>query len=94
MEIGANAFNILTIWRDRKQEAAMEAAKTEEEKIVLSEKPGVILNIAKQRNGNFEGRVGLWFEMRTYQYSSDNRPCARNYMSHMENLSVHTADTN
>jgi len=36
----------------------------------LDERPGVILNVSKQRNGDWEGKCGLWFDMETYQYRS------------------------
>jgi twinkle protein len=82
MEIGANAFNILTIWRDRRHEEDLRSAETAEERRMLDEKPGVILNVAKQRNGDFEGKVRLWFNIDTYQYFSagDNRQWPRNYL--------------
>ncbi len=70
MEIGANAFNIITVWRNRKLEENVRTAETEEEKAVIREQPGVIMNVAKQRNGDFEGRVGLWFDQETYRYHS------------------------
>ncbi len=70
MEIGANAFNIITVWRNRKLEDDVKAAKTEEERRMLNEKPGVIVNVAKQRNGDFEGKVGLWFDQASYRYRS------------------------
>lgn len=70
MEIGANAFNILTVWRNRRHEELLQAAKTEAERAELIEKPGVILNVAKQRNGDFEGKAGLWFDQETYRYHS------------------------
>ena len=70
MEIGANAFNILTVWRNRRHEEEVAAAKTDAEKAAINEKPGVILNVAKQRNGDFEGKVGLWFDQETYRYHS------------------------
>jgi twinkle protein len=70
MEIGANAFNILTVWRNRKHEELLEAVKSEPERAELDEKPGVMLNVAKQRNGDFEGKVGLWFDQSTYRYHS------------------------
>src|SRR5690606_24492926 len=44
MEIGANAFNILTVWRNRKHEDELKAAPTEADRRDLNEKPGVILN--------------------------------------------------
>lgn len=70
MEIGANAFNILTVWRNRKHEELLQAAQDETTRRELDEKPGVILNIAKQRNGDFEGKAGLWFDQETYRYHS------------------------
>jgi twinkle protein len=70
MEIGANAFNILTVWRNRRHEEELGAAKTEVERHELDQKPGVLLNVAKQRNGDFEGKVGLWFSQETYRYHS------------------------
>lgn len=70
MEIGANAFNILTVWRNRKHEEAVAAAKTDAERLELEQHPGVVLNVAKQRNGDFEGKVGLWFDQSTYRYHS------------------------
>lgn len=70
MEIGANAFNIVTVWRNRKHEEDIRNAKTDVEKAELAEKPGVIMNVAKQRNGDFEGKIGLWFDQTTYRYHS------------------------
>ncbi len=86
MEIGANAFNIITVWRDRDHEEKMRQAKSDEERAPLDEKPGVILNVAKQRNGDFEGRAGLWFNQDTYQYfsSKDNRKWPRKYVGRAE----------
>ncbi len=70
MEIGANAFNIIAVWRNRKLEDQIKASQSDEERAKLAEKPGVILNVAKQRNGDFEGKVGLWFNQENYQYQS------------------------
>jgi twinkle protein len=70
MEIGANAFNIISIWRNRQHEDQIKAAQSDEEIRRLNEKPGVIMNVAKQRNGDFEGKIGLWFDQETYQYHS------------------------
>ncbi len=84
MEIGANAYNILTIWRDRKHEELIKAAKDDAVRQALEdEKAPVILNVAKQRNGDYEGRVRLWFNQQTYQYHSatDNRLYPRKYLT-------------
>jgi twinkle protein len=73
MEIGANAFNIITVWRNRSLEDEIrkaEASKDESALMTLREKPGVMVNIAKQRNGDFEGKAGLWFDKSCYRYYS------------------------
>jgi twinkle protein len=82
MEIGANAFNILMVWRNRKLEEEVRTAATDEERKELEEKPGVIVNIAKQRNGDFEGKAGLWFDQATYRYypTSDRGHWLRDYL--------------
>jgi len=90
-EIASNAFNVLTIWRNRKLEeelrAATEAANrgdpgSDANLKELDGKPPVILTVAKQRNGDFEGRVGLWFSAETYQYRSAGDNChGRRYVS-------------
>lgn len=86
MEIGANAFNIIAVWRNRKLEDQVKAAQTDEERNKLMEKPGVILNVAKQRNGDFEGKVGLWFNQENYQYQSsyDRSEWNRRYLPRRE----------
>ncbi len=78
-EIASNAANILGVWRNRKLEdelrqateaAARGDASAELKLQDLADKPPVVLNVAKQRNGDFEGKVGLWFSLETYQYRS------------------------
>ncbi|BBL53845.1 hypothetical protein MF1_11030 [Bartonella quintana] len=81
-EIGANAFNIITIWRNRSLEDKICAASLMEEKADLAKRPGVIMNIAKQRSGDFEGKIGLWFDPQTYRYrcSSEHTLTPRRYL--------------
>ena len=78
-EIAANAFNIIGVWRNRKLEDELRVATKDADrgdaaaKLKLQElgqKPTVILNVAKQRNGDWEGIFGLWFNGATYQYRS------------------------
>jgi twinkle protein len=85
MEIGANAFNIVSVWRDRKHEdsvALLRQSDPEGAAKLFDEKPGVILNVAKQRNGDFEGKTGLWFDQKTYRYRSkaDGPAWRRSYL--------------
>ncbi|MBX4336485.1 toprim domain-containing protein [Bartonella raoultii] len=81
-EIGANAFNIITIWRNRPLEDKICATSCKEEKVDLAKRPGVIINIAKQRSGDFEGKVGLWFDPQTYRYRCSYDPLliSRHYL--------------
>ena len=89
-EIGSNAFNIISIWRNRKLEDELKAAIEGAERgdaaaklkaAELEDLPGVVLNVAKQRNGDWEGKCGLWFSQSTYQYRSrDDSPLGMNYM--------------
>jgi len=42
----------------------------------------VILNVAKQRSGDFEGKTSLWFDQKTYRYFSayDDQTWQRSYI--------------
>lgn len=85
MEIGANAFNILTVWRNRELEDDIrkaEQAEDEDQLDKLRQKASVIVNVAKQRNGDYEGKAGLWFDQETYRYRSsfDGLTSSRQYV--------------
>jgi twinkle protein len=71
-EIASNAANIISVWRNRRHEEELQLADNEALKRQLNEKPGVILNVAKQRHGDFEGKIGLWFDQETYRYQSSH----------------------
>jgi twinkle protein len=75
---------IIGVWRNKKLEdeirVVAEAADRSEAGAQaklgeLNAKPPVVVNVAKQRNGDWEGKFGLWFSLATYQYCSahDNR---------------------
>ena len=78
-EIGANAFNIISVWRNRKLEEDLATAEIngDDEKVShLEGIPPVLINVAKQRNGDFEGGKGVRFDSRNYRYydgQKDNR---------------------
>lgn len=79
-EIVSNAHNALTIFRNRRLEDERREA-SDEEAAALADKPGVIFSVVKQRNGDYEGRVGLWFNQENYQYfsSDDDSRFPRSY---------------
>lgn len=84
-EIGSNAFNIISVWRDRDLEEGIRDADQKGDYTMAKEsleRPGVIFNIAKQRNGDFEGKVGLWFDQMSYRYYSsfDKNLYGRQYL--------------
>ena len=90
-EIGSNAANILTFWRNRDHEDKVQKAKSDAERDELNEKPGVIMNVAKQRHGDFEGKIGLWFDQETYRYHSsyDRGAWGRRYVEHFKSNEDH-----
>ena len=68
MEIGANAFNTVIVWRNRKLEDELLAADNDDLRQELVTRPGVIINVVKQRNGDWEGKIPLWFDQGSYRY--------------------------
>lgn len=69
-EIAANAFNVFAVWRNKKHEEEIEDAKKNNPPLFedLIHSPGVILNVAKQRNGDWTGKINLIFNKGSYQY--------------------------
>lgn len=88
MEIGGNAANIISIWRNKKREDELTFGErdgetlTDSELMEVKKSPGVILNVAKQRNGDYEGKIGLWFDQSSYRYycEHDYSPLTRTYI--------------
>ncbi len=88
MEIGGNASNIVSIWRNRKRDDELKFGERDGEVLSpheieeIRKKPGVILNVAKQRNGDYEGKIGLWFDQTSYRYycEPDFNPLSRTYI--------------
>jgi twinkle protein len=55
--------NLLLVWRNKKKEKDQQAGKKS-----ANDEPDALLICEKQRNGEWEGRVGLWFERHSQQY--------------------------
>lgn len=55
--------NMLLVWRNKKKEAEQQAGK-----MVSTEEPDARLICCKQRNGEWEGRIALWFDADSQQY--------------------------
>jgi twinkle protein len=60
--------NVISVWRDKGKERDREAGKTIEE----AKRPDNLLICDKQRNGEWEGTIGLWFHRDSQQYLGDH----------------------
>lgn len=57
------ADNVIAVWRNKTKEKNREAGK-----IVSDQEPDALLICDKQRNGDWEGQIGLWFDRNSMQY--------------------------
>ena len=74
-EIGFNASNHIEIIRNKKVEEARDAIErgdhaTERDE-AMADGYGVLLAVHKQRNGDWEGSVGIEFEKQSFQYPEE-----------------------
>lgn len=58
--------NVLIVWRNKKKEAAARNGKPQDD-----DAPDAMLICDKQRNGEWEGAVSLWFHGPAHQYCPD-----------------------
>jgi twinkle protein len=81
-ELADTAFNIFIISRDRNLEDMRAAAETEEQLTELSSKHGVWLKIDKQRNGDWQGDIGLEFDKSSYRYLTSKDEMVYSMVNH------------
>lgn len=66
---------VLTVWRNKKKERAVELAERNgdhvDDKTVNS--PDALLICDKNRHGEWEGSIALWYHAASLQYTSDSR---------------------
>lgn len=55
--------NVISVWRNKPKEK-----KRDEGKLVEDKEPDALLICDKQRNGEWEGSIGLWFHRESMQY--------------------------
>ena len=55
--------NVISVWRDKNKEKLRDAGKAFNEM-----DPDCLLICDKQRNGDWEGRIGLWFHRDSQQF--------------------------
>lgn len=59
------ADNVFTVWRNKKKE---DDARKPTQDPKIQDAPDAIVNCDKQRHGEWEGKIGLWFEPASMQF--------------------------
>ena len=60
--------NVILVWRNKKKERDNDSGK-----VVQETDPDSVLIVDKQRNGEWEGRVKLWYDKTTLKFTDFNR---------------------
>lgn len=76
-EITDMADNVFTLWRNKAKEAKAERGDDDESSRA---DPDAVMMCDKQRHGEWEGRIALWFNKTAMQYVSKNTPQTINYL--------------
>lgn len=64
--------NVILVWRNKKKERDKDAGKA-----VQDADPDSVLIVDKQRNGDWEGRVKLWYDRKSLRFSDFNHEARR-----------------
>lgn len=73
------ADNVFSIWRNKKKEIARTQALTEKTRAIL-QSPDAFFGCEKQRNGEWEGRIPLWWNPNAYQYVDSEQSLPIDYV--------------
>lgn len=60
--------NVVLVWANKAKQAALEKDPHDEAEL---SKPDALLIVDKQRNGEFEGKLKLWFDARSFRFVDD-----------------------
>lgn len=77
--------NWITVWRNKRKEATLASDPTNAKAM---NEPDCILNVDKQRNGEWEGRIGLWFDHASMSYKETSHEAPRRYELELEEVCV------
>ncbi len=66
-EITDQVDNVFTIWRNKNKEMEMQRGGETR----LEKEPDCVLTCSKQRHGEWEGKIPLWFNQKSMQYSEE-----------------------
>lgn len=73
---------VLTVWRNKKKQSIIEKSQHVNRPVLTETKnePDALLVCDKNRHGDWEGRVLLWYHSPSLQYTSDARTTPINFM--------------
>lgn len=74
--------NVLAIWRNKAKEEEIRTGKATG---LATEKPDAMLVCHKQRNGDDEPRVGLWFDRGSHQFLGSHNSRPKQYVDYSSN---------
>lgn len=76
--ISDQADNVMIVWRNKKKQFDSQAGQG-----VDPESPDAMLICEKQRNGEWEGRIALWFDQASQQYLGGTNHKPKEYVDFM-----------
>ena len=80
--------NVFIIWRTKKKEQAIAEDKAG---FKTRAEPDCVLECGKQRNGEWEGKVLLWFDKASLQYKEESEYVARMYVPQQETTNTNAS---
>ena len=66
--------NVMTVWRNKRKEQAVAAGKAD---VDLKDQADTIIICDKQRNGEWEGKIGLWFDKESMSFKETRNNTSR-----------------
>lgn len=92
------ADNVFSVWRNKAKELEIQKLQLQKTKPAsnLLDKPDCLLTCDKNRNGEWEGKIALWFDKPSYQYLNhqSQRPIQYVNFSNTNNQEKTYAKTN
>jgi twinkle protein len=66
--ISDQAHNVVTVWANKAKKAALDKNPFDDN---AKDEPDAAITVEKQRNGEFEGRLKMWFDMGSLRFLDD-----------------------
>ena len=78
-DVTNQASNIFVVWSDTEKEEESKKPKDKQEKKII-ERSDCILRVANQRNAEYEGRMGFYFNTKSLQFTEQEGGYTRTYL--------------